>query len=198
MVRGAADEVLGGRGLGHRLVQFERDEVGAAAAAEFAGYGVHERVLTMVHSGVLPPEGGGRVEALSVAELVPSLVADWRLGEPGRTEEQVRQLAERITLYERGADVTFLGVRDDNGDVIARGELYVADGVAQFEDVIVRAEHRGKGLGKQLFSAALHRSAAAGADVWFLIADDDDWPRGWYERLGYRAGPVMHVYQGMA
>ncbi|WP_143073679.1 GNAT family N-acetyltransferase [Actinokineospora terrae] len=196
-VAATADEVLGGRGLGHRLVQFDRDEQGAAAVRAFACYQVHERIVTMAHSGELPPRTSTGVEALSVAELVPSLIADWRADYPDDTAEQIRELAERITLYERGADVTFLGVRDDEGDVIARGELYIADGVAQFENVIVRPEHREKGLGRQLVLEALHRSAAAGADVWFLIAQAEDWPRGWYERLGYRSGPVVHVYQRM-
>ncbi|GAA2972738.1 GNAT family N-acetyltransferase [Actinokineospora diospyrosa] len=111
-----------------------------------------------------------------MAQLRPSLIADWQAAYPEDTEERLIQLAERTTLYERG-------------------ELYVRDGIAQFENVVVRPQWRGRGLGRRLVVEALHRSAQAGADIWFLIAEATDWPLGWYERLGYRAGSVVHVYQ---
>ncbi|MBM7772176.1 GNAT superfamily N-acetyltransferase [Actinokineospora baliensis] len=195
VVAAAAEDVLGGRGFAHRLVQFDDEARGAAASAAFGDYDVHERIVTMAHSGVLPAQPESRVEALSLAQLRPSLIADWRANFPDEGEDRLVQLADRCALYEQGADITFLGVRDKTGDVVARGELYVRDGIAQFENVVVRPEWRGQGLGRQLVVEALHRSSRAGADTWFLIAEATDWPLGWYERLGYRAGPAVHIYQ---
>ncbi|PPK63395.1 ribosomal protein S18 acetylase RimI-like enzyme [Actinokineospora auranticolor] len=193
----AADEVLGGAGAAHRLVQFNSDAAGDAAAGVFsaAGYQVHERIVAMLHSGVLPARVPNRVESIPFAELRPSLIRDWRADYPDDTDEQIAQLADRVTLYQRGADVSFLGIRDRDGEVLARGELYVADGVAQFENVITRPESRGLGLGRELVAEALHRSRDAGADLWFLIAQAVDWPRGWYRRMGYLDGHQVHAYQ---
>ncbi|SDC96724.1 GNAT family N-acetyltransferase [Actinokineospora iranica] len=191
----AADDVLAG--YSHRLVQVIDDAQGAAAAAVFAaaGYQTHERIVTMAHSGVLPERGRGQVEAVAFDELRPSLLRDWRADYPEDTDEQIAQLTDRVLLCSLGADVTFLAVRDELGDVLARGELYVADGVAQFENVVTRPESRGRGLGRQLVTEALHRSHDAGADLWYLIAEATGWPRAWYRRMGYRDIAQAHVFQ---
>ncbi|WP_018686327.1 GNAT family N-acetyltransferase [Actinokineospora enzanensis] len=189
-----ADQVFDRAGLAHRLVQFNVN--GAAAAQTFAaaGYQVHERILTMLHVGALP-ERTGQVESLDFATLRPSLVRDWRADYPEDSDEQIAQLADRVLLYERGAEVEFLVVRDASGEILSRAELYIGGGVAQFENLITRPESRGMGHARALVADALHRGREAGASVNFLIAQADDWPRGWYSRLGYQGGPLVHVYQ---
>ncbi|CRK61851.1 glutathione S-transferase domain protein [Alloactinosynnema sp. L-07] len=191
----AADQVLGGHGHAHRLVHFTDDGQGAAAEETFAaaGYGVHERIVTMIHSGDLPPRVDG-AEEIPFDVWRPSLIHDWRTEFPNDSEDAVAQLADRTKLYPLGADVTLLGVKD-GADVVARGELYTRDGVAQFENIVTRLEHRGKGYARALVAEALHRSHAAGCDLWFLIAEATDWPRGWYHRMGYREVAEAHIYQ---
>ncbi|WP_285509746.1 GNAT family N-acetyltransferase [Actinokineospora sp. NBRC 105648] len=193
----AADEVLGGAGHTHRLVQFNDDVAGESAATTFeaAGYQVHERIVTMIHSGALPARTGNRVKAIEFDQLRPALLHDWRADYPDDTDEQITQLADRVLLYARGAEVAFLAVQSPTGEVIARGELYVADGIAQFENLITRPESRGEGHGRQLVTEALHRAREAGADLSFLIAEATDWPRSWYRRLGYQDANQTHVYQ---
>ncbi|MGH3861143.1 GNAT family N-acetyltransferase [Actinokineospora sp.] len=174
----AADKVLGDNGHAHRLVNFTDGPQGAAAAPAFeaAGYEA-ERIVTMIHSGDLSARVRGPVEALSFDELRQSLLEDWKADYPDDSDESHAQLADRARLYSLGAEVTFLGVRDASGDVVARGELCVSDGLAQFENVVTRPEHRGKGYAKGMVIEALHRARDAGCDLSFLTAEATSWPR---------------------
>lgn len=104
--------------------------------------------------------------------------------EPSATsEEVVRQLSEhRRVLAEAGARffVAFVG------EVAAsRCELYPGPGIAQIEDVATLPEHRGRGLARAVVLRALDAARAAGAELVFLHADDEDWPKELYRRLGF-------------
>jgi RimJ/RimL family protein N-acetyltransferase/predicted GNAT family acetyltransferase len=71
------------------------------------------------------------------------------------------------------------------GDQVAGWcELRVRDGVAQIEDVEVLLEYRGFGLGRALVQRALAEGRRV-ADVVFLEALADDWPRELYAKLGF-------------
>jgi RimJ/RimL family protein N-acetyltransferase/predicted GNAT family acetyltransferase len=71
------------------------------------------------------------------------------------------------------------------GDQVAGWcELRVRDGVAQIEDVEVLVEYRGFGLGRALVQHALTEGQRI-ADVVFLEALADDWPRELYAKLGF-------------
>ncbi|OLR90355.1 hypothetical protein BJP25_04400 [Actinokineospora bangkokensis] len=190
-----ADLVLGGAGCRHRLVTYLDAAEGERAAPAFAaaGYGTHERLVTMVHGGGPVHGDRARVEALTFAELRPSLLADWRADFPDDPEADIEQLADRSLLAGRGAEVAFLGVRTPAGRVVARGELYRRDGVAQFENLITHPAHRGRGHARALLAEALARSA--GDDVRFLVAEATGWPRGWYRTLGYLDRVEAHAFQ---
>jgi RimJ/RimL family protein N-acetyltransferase/predicted GNAT family acetyltransferase len=72
-------------------------------------------------------------------------------------------------------------------------ELRTRDGVAQIEDVEVLAEHRGQGLGRAVVQHALIQ-ARRSADVVFLEALADDWPRELYAKLGFVSVDRRDVY----
>lgn len=193
----AADRVLGGRGLEHRLVSFEDNALGQAARADFvkAGY-EHETIVAMVHTGAVPPPSGHEVRAVSLEELRPALIRDWRADLPEATEDQLRQLADRTSLYARGADVTMLAVFE--GDEIAsRAGLYmdVDAGVAQFESLQTGAAFRGRGYADAVVREGLRRGRAAGCDLVFLTADANDWPADWYRRHGYADVHRTHHFE---
>ena len=46
-------------------------------------------------------------------------------------------------------------------------------------------EHRGTGLGRLVTSAALAAGLALEPELLFIVADDEDWPKELYERLGF-------------
>jgi predicted GNAT family acetyltransferase len=58
--------------------------------------------------------------------------------------------------------VGFRGVRAPDGEIAARADLYVHDGVAQIESVFTAEEHRGKGYARALMTSLLAEAAGAG------------------------------------
>ena len=57
--------------------------------------------------------------------------------------------------------------------------------MAQIEDVATLAPYRGRGLARAVVTAALGEALAAGDELVFILADDGDWPKDWYARLGF-------------
>ena len=62
--------------------------------------------------------------------------------------------------------------------------LYSHDGLAQIEDVGVLQRFRGRGLARRLIEHALE-VAGADHDAVMIIGESDDWPGGFYRRLGF-------------
>lgn len=118
--------------------------------------------------------------------LRPALIRDWRLELPDATDDHLRQLTDRTTLYARGAELTRLAVYCGD-EIVAHADLYVdrVDRIAQFENLETHRDHRGHGYGDALIRDALRRSREGGCEISFLTAGLDDWPHQWYQRLGY-------------
>jgi GNAT superfamily N-acetyltransferase len=88
-----------------------------------------------------------------------------------------RVLAERI-----GARFFLASV---SGVPAAYCELYRHEGVAQIEDVNTLERFRGRGLARALVWRAAQQARASGDDLVFLMADDNDWPKHLYAKLGF-------------
>ncbi|MEU6717216.1 GNAT family N-acetyltransferase [Nonomuraea sp. NPDC046802] len=195
MLLKAADEVLAARA--HRLVCVDDDRLGTALAPAFAAAGyTHETNLIMAYHGAPSPSPSpppSRVERLELAELLPVLRRDWRHTLPEASDEVVDGLARRVEARLLGADkVSFHGVRAPDGQIAARADLYAHEGVAQIEGVFTGAAHRGQGHARTLMTALL--AEAAGAELVFLVADADDWPKDFYSRLGFRLLGRTHSF----
>ncbi|WP_336206511.1 GNAT family N-acetyltransferase [Nonomuraea sp. LPB2021202275-12-8] len=187
----AADEVLAERG--HRLVNVDSDELGVAFAPAFAAAGYqHAENVVMAFRGD-PPAGPPEAEHLDLPALLPVLRRDWRADLPEAGEQTIEQLAARVETRLRGADlVGFRGVRAPDGELAARADLYVHDGVAQIEDVYTTTRHRGRGHARTLMRSLL--AEAAGSEPIFLVADAADWPREFYGRLGFAEVGRTHSF----
>ncbi|MFD7310354.1 GNAT family N-acetyltransferase [Promicromonospora sp. NPDC059942] len=208
-----ADDVLGGAGLGHRLVVVDDDDLGAAFAGPFeqAGY-AHDVELVMVERGALPAASRRpvAVEPVTADDLADMERRDWRGALPGASPEAVEQLVGRRRARTLGADgVVFLAVRDPeagpaggvaNGaaprGIVARADLYLdpARGLAQIEDVMTDAAHRNRGYAQALLDDATRRAQEAGCGTRFLLAAADDWPQVLYGRLGYTVIGSRHLF----
>ena len=106
---------------------------------------------------------------------------------PWGTAEVARQLAEAKRLV-RG-DTRFLAVYDGDA-IVSCTDLYLSEREAQVEDLVTFEEYRGRGYARALVAAAVEKAEEAGADFVFLVADDEDWPKELYGRLGFDAvGP---------
>jgi ribosomal protein S18 acetylase RimI-like enzyme len=129
-------------------------------------------------------------------EVDPSTVSevDEAALRPGRTiaicsypwgsPELARELLDAKVLLGDRAETRFFGV-EVNGEIVAWSDLYLAQGMAQVEDVATLEEHRGHGYASAIVLRAVREAQAAGADLIFLVADDEDWPKELYERLGF-------------
>ena len=72
-------------------------------------------------------------------------------------------------------------------------------GTAQIEDVATLESHRGRGFASAVVLRAAAEARLAGADLIFLVADDEDWPKHLYRRLGFhRLGCVYEFRMAQA
>lgn len=182
-----ADSVLGEIGLRHRYVSVDDDSLGQQFTAAFlaAGY-EHGPIVSMAYCGAAVETHRHDVVAVSLETLRPAIIRQWQGELPTATDDELAQLADRVTLYSRGADLTLLAVYDGD-EIAAHADLYIdrSARVAQFENLVTHEHYRGRGYGTALVHGALHRSEKAGCDLAFLTADRDDWPIEWYRRLGF-------------
>jgi ribosomal protein S18 acetylase RimI-like enzyme len=180
-----AERILGEAGLAHRAVFTFDEALGARLEPEFRELGWNVRR----HIWMAQLRAPGREADLSIVEEVGE--ADLRPGRtaeiiryPWGTEEVAEQLLDAKLLLGKRAETRFFGVRT-GGEIVSWADLYVAQGVGQVEDVATKEEHRGKGYATAVVLRAAQEARAAGADLVFLVADEDDWPKKLYERLGF-------------
>lgn len=169
-------------GLQHRRVHTTMGDAAESMDAVLVdrGWSV-ERLVYMVYNRRMPTPGPQRgfsvVDVDTWAPAARRFVADQEWGRDRAVQDDMcardRRLAERT-----GARF----VLADDGS--AGCHVYQQGGVAQIEDMYVLRDARGTGVGRGLFSTALQ--GCRDAELVFLIADADDWPRHWYERAGFR------------
>lgn len=180
-----ADRVYGPAGLGFRKVVVRDEAAGEELATGFAALGwTVESSAVMVHSGQAPAPGGARVDEVPAATAATVMAAFRRERPFGRDESVLAELAEADARYTER-----LGARDfaapAGGPYGASCRLYSHEATAEIDEVGALTEHRARGLAGGVVRAALEAARDAGHDTVFLLADRDDWPREWYERLGF-------------
>ena len=62
----------------------------------------------------------------------------------------------------------------------------------QIETVDTLEEHRGRGLARATVLVALGEAKASGCDLVFLVADEEDWPKQLYAKLGF--DPLCYLF----
>ena len=53
--------------------------------------------------------------------------------------------------------------------------------------------HRGRGLGRHVWTAALQAAEASDPELVFIVADREDWPRELYAKLGFAPMGTFHL-----
>lgn len=180
----ALEETHGG--LSHRKAQVDDDRLGAALtpAMRAAGYGA-ERHLVMTRQRPRDREPGVTL-ATEVTEQLHAVVeaAVTREYPHGADEEVVQDLARARAAIRAAAPAgTRFFVGADDGAPASHATLLSGPGIAQLEDVATLEAHRGGGLARAVCSAAI--DAAGETPLVFLIADDGDWPKELYGKLGF-------------
>lgn len=81
----------------------------------------------------------------------------------------------------------WLGVRDDEGVIVALAALVLLEGVGYLDNVATFPQARGRGLASSIVARAIDLAREGGADHVSLFADPDDVAVvRMYERLGFR------------
>ena len=180
----AADQVLGDGRFEHRLV-IVRDEAAAARLEPgftAAGYARAPEVVQLLRRAP---------DRLATVEVEVVGFADARdLIE--RTYREDEQLPDALAVpftdhrrkYEDALGARFFIARLD-GEQAGVCELYLDGEDAQVENVDTLARFRNRGVARSVVLAACDAAREAGATRIFIVADDDDWPKHLYERLGF-------------
>jgi N-acetylglutamate synthase-like GNAT family acetyltransferase len=173
-------------GFRHREFVVEDDAVGGRLAAGFVELGYEAdrlAIMALVRDADHEPPNVV-VEEVDVEEVRPLVVQTNLLGHGGMTRESAEMLAEfrRVLVDRLGARFFVAKVEREAAGYC---ELYQRDGLAQIEDVNTLPAYRGHGVARAFMSAAIAAATEGGADLAFVIADADDWPRQLYAKLGF-------------
>lgn len=175
--------------LGHRRLWISRPEAGwglgptlveQGYACQRLGFLVHDRTTLPTVS----PLGYDVVDADTFNTYARAFVAEqpWA-GDP----EVLEQMAQRDARLEARMGARFVMSRDAR----AGCHVYRHGTIAQIEELGVLTEARGQGLATGLMAAAMQ--LCQDADTLFVVADADDWPFHWYQRLGFT--PVASAWE---
>ena len=136
-----------------------------------------------------------RIERATAADLdqMIALLGELFTLERDFAAQPERQAAGLRLLLDRADRAAVLVARDGadriTGMITAQLVVSTAEGAlsAWIEDVIVRREMRGRGVGRALIEAVLEWSRKAGATRAQLLIDTENEPaEGFYARLGWR------------
>jgi ribosomal protein S18 acetylase RimI-like enzyme len=182
-LRTAADELLGH--LGHREIVVEDGTAGAELADGFAELGWEvDRLLVMTLRRERDRAPALAAREVTFDEMRPVAVAANLESHGGMALDAAEMLADfdRVALDRTG--VRFF-LADVVGEPAAMTELYVHEGVAEIDAVHTLSAFRNRGGARAAVGAAIDAGRAAGADLVWLVADADDWPRELYTKLGF-------------
>jgi GNAT superfamily N-acetyltransferase len=173
-------------GLGHRQLTYVTDGPDARRLApELLSLGYKgERLVTMVQDREPDTWNDGLAEEVGAGDVGPFLVRVNREADARLHAADAEMLsAFRHVLAER-AGARFFVVRT-GAEIVAIAEVYLLGDVAQVEAVYTLEAFRGRGFGRAVVLAASRAARDAGADLVYLDADDEDWPKALYGKLGF-------------
>ncbi len=180
----AADEILGDDRYEHRLV-IVRDEAAAERLTPgFAAAGF-TRAPEVVQLLRREPD---RPAALDV-DVVPfaearELILQTYIEDEQLTKELAEPFSDSRAKYETAVGARFFVARIDD-EQAGLCELYLEGEDAQIENVGTIVRFRNRGVARSVVLAACEAARVAGATRVFILADDEDWPKRLYERLGF-------------
>ena len=190
-----ADELHRRAGHDHRDIVIQDAELGAALAPKFRrnGWEVSSLVIMAYRGGRIPPEARPGVRELTPDEL-RAMRADSLASEPSdKDPETIRQLIAKDALLASAAGARFFGAIVD-GQTVCSADLYSDGATAQIESVLTLEPFRRRGVGRAVVAEAVRAALDCGHDFVFLVADDEDWPKDLYARMGFEPLGRFHDF----
>ena len=173
------------RRLERRMVFVPDTELGERIAPYFAERGWRvNRVIVMAQ--LREPERQADlalVDEVAEEELRPAR-ARVNAGQPWGAPEVLDELFAGKHVIGRLMEARFFAVKV-GGEVVSYTDVYQDGPDAQVEDVGTLHAHRERGYATAVVLAAIDAARERGAEFVFLVADYEDWPKKWYERLGF-------------
>lgn len=181
-----ADDLLGRANARHRKILVAGEHLSAQAAADFEGSGwSRTNLVVMAWRGEAPSNGLEHGEEEVGAHEYRSLTKNvWAEGDEKEQIAVSGQLMDLVELMTVAGNARFFAVRAE-GAIVSGCHLYSDGATAQIEDVATLRAHRGRGHANAVVRRALDVALDAGHDLVFLVADEYDWPRTMYEKLGF-------------
>jgi ribosomal protein S18 acetylase RimI-like enzyme len=187
---GDADRLQRPAGLSHRKVIVPQEEAGERLSSGFGKLAWRRaRHVVMAQRGE-PPAAPPH----PVVEPDPSALREART----QTFEQdlgsgaSAQVAASLELIASVVPSRAYAVEVD-GRVASWCMLYEENGIGQVDDVVTAGPYRQRGYARAVVSAATRASLEHGNEITFLVADDEDWPKELYAKLGYE--PIGRRYE---
>jgi ribosomal protein S18 acetylase RimI-like enzyme len=188
-----ADRLHGAAGHQHRRIVAGDARLGERLAPGFRALGWEVRRFLFMGQLRDPDDPTPAAVVREIDEATHWEAKRWFMaGAPEAYDDRVvEQLLEKDRLKEAVVDFRRFGVEAD-GKVVSVCELYSDGSTGQVEDVSTMEGYRGRGYARSTVLAAVGAARAAGCDFVFLVADEDDWPKELYAKLGF--DPLGIVY----
>ena len=149
-----------------------------------------EEMLVMARPAE-PLPGGDAAEVEPQQEVHPLWERSWRA--QGLADDVVAQLVGREHRTDRALAVADVVVREA-GRVVAAGQLRRDGATALVDAVLTDPQARRHGHGAAVLARAVTLAGEYRCDLVVLEAREQDWPRHWYARRGFRVvGSVWDV-----
>jgi GNAT superfamily N-acetyltransferase len=196
---GEAEDLHTRAALAHRRLVFADTDSGdrAAASLEPSGWRVQGDRM-MIYGGPARPHTGAptsaasQVQEVELEALRPLSIAAYAEHPDVQDPETVEQLLRAEELVAGATDARCFALLID-GSAVSGCRLFSDGATAQIEDVATLPEFRKRGYSRAVLSRAIG-AALESHDLVFLLAADDDWPRHWYERLGFDDAGLLREF----
>lgn len=177
--------------LRHRKVLIPDEQAGARVADELKDRGWrYYTLVTMAYRG--PREREAVTEAEQVDPRAVRGAREQALTDGTRDNEARHQIVLFTELMASVVPSRLFAAWTDS-EMGAFCALFQDDGLGQIDEVTTIDQYRRRGLGTAVVEAALQASLADRDDLTFLVADEGDWPKDWYGRLGFE--PIGRRYE---
>jgi ribosomal protein S18 acetylase RimI-like enzyme len=179
-----ADRLQGDAGLRHRKLVFEQREAAALAEPALSRVGFHHSGLTLMAYGRGRPPAAGEAVEIERDRLTAARQEFLRTEPFGDGEEMASQILDADLPLAVAVDQRWFA-RLVDGEPASYCCLYSDGETAQIEEVVTLPRFRRRGFADAVVGRAVVEAMPSHTSV-FLVAREEQWPAGWYERRGFK------------